>query len=67
MKLINSEKSNVITETFTIDNDGQTLIYTQYIDSESGKLIDEDMRDGNGEFIQDAILLKQVIELVDNS
>jgi len=55
----------VTTETYNLEVDGQFITYIEYLNDKS-KLIDCNLRDVDGNEIQDAKLLEKVQEFVDN-
>jgi hypothetical protein len=48
IKLIDRTSSTLTTETFNLDVDGKKIVYIEY-QKESGKVIDEELRDEDGE------------------
>lgn len=62
---ITSQESNTVTETtYFLEDNGKKLVYKEWL-NQKGKVIDEVLRDQNGNDIDDPALLERVQEAVD--
>ena len=60
-----SQESNTVTETtYFLEDNGKKLVYKEWL-NQKGKVIDEVLRDQNGNDIDDPALLERVQEAVD--
>lgn len=65
MQLISNTSSTITTNTFTFDIDGRKVVYIEYL-NEKNKVTDCNLRDENGNEIDDAALLEELQNFVDS-
>jgi len=65
MELLNTTKSIVTEVTYTLKDDISAFYYKEWLD-DSGKVVDCDLRDKDGNNIHDPILLEEVQQFIDN-
>lgn len=65
MKILNQQSRTITTNTFNLEIDGQFITYIEYL-NDKNKVIDCNLRDANGNELNDAALLEKVEEFVDN-
>ena len=67
MELLNHIVDPVIEHTYTINHPTEgVLVYKEWIDSETGKCVDFELRSKGGHHIDDASLVEEIQEFIDN-
>ena len=64
MNIISQESNSVTETTYFLEDNGKKLVYKEWL-NQKGKVIDEVLRDQNGNDIDDPALLERVQEAVD--
>ena len=65
MQITSHTSATITTETYFITTEQGPVVYTEYL-NDKGKVIDCTLRDDDGNNIDDAALLEQVQQFVDN-